>query len=210
MQPYFIPYMGYFRLFTHADIFIILDDVQFPRRGWVHRNRLKNNNNGISWLTLPLKKASQSTIINKIEFSDGAYDQFKKQLPRFKLFHNTAHDEHPFIRLLYRFDISFIEYLILQLNEICVQLRLPFNTIRSSEISIDKTLTGSERIISLVKELNGTTYINASGGAGLYDMETFQKNGIKLMFLPEWNDCYLSILQYLLTEDLDEIRKKIR
>ena len=40
MQPYFIPYAGYFRLFTGADLFVVCDDVQFPRRGWLHRNKL--------------------------------------------------------------------------------------------------------------------------------------------------------------------------
>jgi hypothetical protein len=40
MQPYFIPYAGYFRLFAASDLFVIYDCVQFPRRGWVQRNRL--------------------------------------------------------------------------------------------------------------------------------------------------------------------------
>jgi hypothetical protein len=40
MQPYFVPYAGYFRLFAASDLFVIYDCVQFPRRGWVHRNRL--------------------------------------------------------------------------------------------------------------------------------------------------------------------------
>jgi hypothetical protein len=40
MQPYFLPFAEYFRLFAASDVFVLLDDVQFPRRGWVHRNRL--------------------------------------------------------------------------------------------------------------------------------------------------------------------------
>ena len=40
MQPYFVPYAGYFRLFAASDLFVIYDCVQFPRRGWVHRNKM--------------------------------------------------------------------------------------------------------------------------------------------------------------------------
>jgi hypothetical protein len=39
MQPYFLPYPGYFRLFAAADQVALFDCVQFPRRGWVHRSR---------------------------------------------------------------------------------------------------------------------------------------------------------------------------
>jgi WbqC-like protein family len=42
MQPYFLPYAGYSRLFAATDLFVVYDCVQFPRRGWVHRNRLVN------------------------------------------------------------------------------------------------------------------------------------------------------------------------
>ena len=56
MQPYFYPYYGYFNLINEVDKFVFLDDVQFNRRGWVHRNKLYNYDKKLSWLTLPLKK----------------------------------------------------------------------------------------------------------------------------------------------------------
>ena len=42
MQPYFFPYIGYFNLINMTDIFVFLDNVQFNRRGWIHRNKLFN------------------------------------------------------------------------------------------------------------------------------------------------------------------------
>ena len=56
MQPYFFPYAGYFRLFAASDLFVIYDCVQFPRRGWVHRNLLPDASGSERWLTLPLEK----------------------------------------------------------------------------------------------------------------------------------------------------------
>ena len=57
MQPYFVPYAGYFRLFAAADVFVAYDCVQFPRRGWVHRNRLPTATGMSDWLTLPVRNA---------------------------------------------------------------------------------------------------------------------------------------------------------
>ncbi|MBO6047753.1 MAG: WbqC family protein, partial [Erysipelotrichaceae bacterium] len=40
-QPYFFPYLGYFQLMNMADMFILYDDVNFIKGGWIHRNRIK-------------------------------------------------------------------------------------------------------------------------------------------------------------------------
>ena len=66
MQPYFLPYAGYFRLFDIADTFVVLDDVQFPRRGYVHRNKFLNIAGEPVWFTLPLAKAPQETRIDQL------------------------------------------------------------------------------------------------------------------------------------------------
>src|SRR6202011_2722341 len=72
MQPYFVPYAGYFRLFTAADIFVAFDCVQFPRRGWVHRNRLALTPGNSDWLTLPIQKSDRDTRIDELVFAPDA------------------------------------------------------------------------------------------------------------------------------------------
>ena len=72
MQPYFLPYAGYFRLIAQTDIFVIYDCVQFPRRGWVHRNKLMDANGEEQWLTLPLEPAPQDVLIRDLAFPDDA------------------------------------------------------------------------------------------------------------------------------------------
>ena len=74
MQPYFLPYAGYFRLFAATDLFVIYDCVQFPRRGWVHRNRLVDASGKERWLTLPLAKVPQRTLIRDLCFASDAID----------------------------------------------------------------------------------------------------------------------------------------
>ena len=53
-QPYFFPYLGYFKLIESVDKFVFFDDVQYIRRGWVNRNKIRVKNP--LWITVPVKK----------------------------------------------------------------------------------------------------------------------------------------------------------
>ena len=66
-QPYWAPYAGYFRLFVASDLFVVFDDVQFPRRGWVHRYKDKDGR----WVSLPVAKAPRDTRICDMKLRDG-------------------------------------------------------------------------------------------------------------------------------------------
>src|SRR6476619_4367948 len=83
MQPYFIPYAGYFRLFATSDVFVIYDCVQFPRRGWVHRNRLLDASDKEAWLTLHLEKAPLNVLISELRFAPDAGERLDHDLRRF-------------------------------------------------------------------------------------------------------------------------------
>ncbi|MDE7417803.1 MAG: WbqC family protein, partial [Lachnospiraceae bacterium] len=78
-QPDFIPYIGFFDRLLHADIYVVLDNVQYVRRNkeqWTNRDQIKARN-GIKWITANVKKADNQTKINKILLSD-EYDWRKK------------------------------------------------------------------------------------------------------------------------------------
>ena len=57
MQPYFFPYIGYFQLIHAVDRFVIYDNIEYTKKGWINRNRILNNGS-IKTITLPIKKAS--------------------------------------------------------------------------------------------------------------------------------------------------------
>src|SRR4051812_23161583 len=80
MQPYFFPYVGYYRLFAATDVFVIYDCVQFPRRGWVHRNLFTDANGSPRWITVPLLKASQSALIRELELASDGQARMLEQL----------------------------------------------------------------------------------------------------------------------------------
>src|SRR5829696_928509 len=83
MQPYFAPYAGYFRLFAAADLFVLYDCVQFPRRGWVHRNRLIDGMGREMWLTLRLARAPRDVPIKDLRFAPDAASALEQDLRRF-------------------------------------------------------------------------------------------------------------------------------
>ncbi|KXK47281.1 MAG: WbqC-like family protein [Bacteroidetes bacterium OLB10] len=80
MQPYYMPYIGYFQMINAVDSFVFYDDVNFINRGWVNRNRILVNNEP-SYITIPLLKASQNKLINEIEINyDKNFDKITKTI----------------------------------------------------------------------------------------------------------------------------------
>lgn len=63
MQPYWMPYAGYHRLFVASDLFVIYDDVQFTKGGWIHRNIINGK-----WHTLPIERPRLGTKINDLQW----------------------------------------------------------------------------------------------------------------------------------------------
>ena len=61
MQPYFMPYIGYFQLLHASDTFVLYDNIQYTKKGWINRNRIIQNNNVITF-TIPIKKDSDYLI----------------------------------------------------------------------------------------------------------------------------------------------------
>jgi len=206
MQPYFIPYAGYFRLFATTDLFVFFDCVQFPRRGWVHRNRLPDYQGREDWLTLPLKKAAREIRICDLEFSDKSSELWKEQTDKFPLFKNSAHRLSQAISYIENDPVSFI---IRSLEITCASLQIPFNVKRSSELNLPTELKGQERIIAITKHFGAKEYINPSGGRDLYDKKVFAKNDLKLNFLSDYKGSLWSILHRLTSEQSVEVKKEI-
>ena len=57
MQPYFLPYIGYFQLIAAVDLFVVYDNIKYTKKGWINRNRILQNGKDVTF-SLPLKKDS--------------------------------------------------------------------------------------------------------------------------------------------------------
>jgi len=206
MQPYWIPYPGYFRLFNRANVFIVLDNVQFPRRGYVHRNKLRNTKGELEWITLPTKKAPRESLISEIELREDASVIMQDAKRRFP----TLSEGYGVIdHLMKETPESLIDLVMGTLRVFLNLLDLESEIVFASHISTGP-LTGQDRIIELVRRVGGTEYVNLAGGTQLYDPHVFSDQGIELSFLPPWEGDYSSILQQVETQEgADKVRLSI-
>jgi hypothetical protein len=210
MQPYFIPYAGYFRLLAGTDLFVIYDCVQFQRRGWVHRNQLRTASGARDWLTMPLEKAPRDVLICNLHFRADASNDMDAQIRRFPALIKPPARAAPLvdaIRNPRRAPVDYIVGLVRLATEI---LGLPWRSLRSSELGLPSDLRGQDRILAIAKACGAARYVNPPGGRELYRHADFAAAGIELCFLKEYEGSYDSIAQRLSTEDPAAVANEIR
>lgn len=187
MQPYFFPYIGYFQLINAVNKFVIYDDVNYIKSGWINRNKILINGKP-SLFTLPLSKISSFKLINELKIDRNNYELWKTKFlkkisqayanalylnPTFKLINNMLNikDDH----------ISTIN----TKSIITISNYLGINTyfVPSSTVYKNSYLKGYDRIIDICKKEKASQYVNPIGGKNLYQKENFAQNNIKLNFL---------------------------
>jgi hypothetical protein len=209
MQPYFIPYAGYFRLFAASDLFVIYDCVQFPRRGWVHRNKMLGADGRECWLTLPLAKMPRDVRIRDLSFSADAAAILEQRMRCIPLLATPRNLSPEILESLMHVAGSPVDYLERLLREIVSHLGLRWRTIRSSSLDVPDSFHGQDRIIEIARRLGAARYINAPGGRALYEPGRFAAAGIELRFLDPYPGPSSSILHRLLQEDRQTLSSDI-
>lgn len=222
MQPYFLPYIGYFQLMSVVDEFVIYDNIQFSKRGWIHRNRIIENGKDV-YITLPIKKDSDYLDIDKRFLADNIEAQRKKLIAKIENNYRKAPYFNETIVLCHEiFNCKAKNLFDYIYNSLIVLMRhLEINTLitKSSSIEIDHTLKSSEKVKAIVNKLKGEIYINPIGGVELYDKKDFNKNGIDLRFIKTNTIVYhqsnnkfiefLSIVDVLMYNDKEKVKKML-
>lgn len=183
-QPDFVPYLGFFQRLLMAEHFILLDDVQFIRRGWQHRDRIKGRK-GSTWLTLGLRKGEYLQQINDVELSDdpiwvtnnlnmirecyGKAKHFAEVFPKIEAIYCADH------RRMIDINYAFLE-LAIEYFEIEISISL------ASKYCIKST--NSSRLLALVKERNGDAYLTGTGSRDYLDEAMFLAAGVRVI----WQD----------------------
>jgi hypothetical protein len=211
MQPYFFPYAGYFSLVQSVDHFVIFDCVQFPRRGWVHRNRVPGPDGREEWLTLPMLRQPRETLIRDLLFAENAGTRLTEQLKRYDWLFSADNEAGEFLRHTLLRPLSRpVEFLASSLQGLADLLGLQREFTFSSDLGIDPSLRGQDRVIAAVKAVGGVRYVNPSGGRELYSCESFDRHGLQLFFLNSYVGSHWSLLYRLAVEDPDLIAREIR
>ncbi len=220
MQPYFLPYIGYFQLIKSVDTFIVFDDVNYFKKGWINKNNFLIN--GISKsITIPLSKASQNKLIKDINIF---YDkQFLNCISTLKLSYKNSKNFNLFFSKfeeyfntinsntnISNFNIGLIKIILPILN-------IKTDIINSSKINYNRELKGEDKIIEICKVLGSNSYYNLPGGVNLYNSVNFKKNNIKLNFIkpiikPYYQNKsiefikFLSIFDFIMNVNINDIK----
>ncbi|MCI8567073.1 MAG: WbqC family protein [Lachnospiraceae bacterium] len=185
MQPYFLPYIGYWQLLYAVDTFVIYDDVNYIKKGWINRNRLLEGGKP-AFFQIDLKHVSQNKYINETERYQDMRQQ-SKLLKRIAICYKKAlffEEIYPIIEhIILDTEMNLAKYLENSIRYLADYLDIQTNIINSSGLKKDRTLKGQEKIIDICKRLDAERYYNAIGGTSLYNKEIFSLHGIELRFL---------------------------
>ena len=207
MQPYFFPYIGYFQLMNAVDEFVVYDNIEFTKKGWINRNRILVNGKD-SFITLPLKKDSDYLDVRDRYLADSWLSERVKMLNRIKESYRKApqfDSVYPVIEKCILYDESnLFKYILNSLKIVKAYIEIDTPLVISSTITIDDTLKSDKKVIAICKARDADTYVNAIGGMELYSKETFQEKSIELKFIkskpfeyPQFGDAFVPWLSII-------------
>lgn len=218
MQPYFLPYIGYFQLINLCDTFVLYDEIEYSKKGWISRNRIQSNGK-VSVFSLHIEKSSDFLQISQKRLAS-SFDR-KKLLRQFDgAYRKSKYWMHARVALeeiiLYE-DDNLHNYIENSVRRMCKYIGIETTITRSSEIEASNSLRGEDRVLSICKAMKGLQYINPIGGINLYDKSRFKTHGIDLKFLRSRLSPYdqgkpdfvpaLSIVDLLANLDLLQLRQ---
>jgi len=182
MQPYLFPYLGYWQLINAVDTFVIYDDVNFIKQGYINRNSVLSIDKAQRF-TLELTGASSFKMINEVKVGANT----KKLLKTIK--HNYLKSPYfeevfPLVQKIFgQEERNLAKYIGHSLQEIADYLQISTELVYSSAVKKKDSLKAEDKVIDICTVLKADTYVNSIGGRKLYNKHRFKEKGIELKFL---------------------------
>lgn len=221
MQPYFFPYVGYWQLISHVDTFVLFDDVQYIRHGWINRNRILKPEADWQYIIVPLEKHPRSSKICDVKAVEGQAwkDRIMGQLMPYRKI-------APYYRLTAQLvmdalftgnsrKVTEINLNIVRVISNAIGLTTKF--VVSSEQNFDYSNVNDpgEWALRISEQMNASEYLNPISGAALFDETKFVDAGIRLGFVQSHGITYdqrrpfipwLSIVDILMFNSIEETK----
>lgn len=181
LQPSYLPWLGFFDQMRRVDAFVFLDDVQFTRRDWRNRNKIRTRE-GWAWLTVPvLQKSRFKQPLKETRIDDSAPWRRKHkeairahygQAPFFDLY-------FPSLESVYNKRRDFLLDLCFETLRIFQEaLTIKTPTLKSSDLEVEAAK--GEKILGICRKLDATHYLSGAAGMNYLSGEEFQRHGIAL------------------------------
>ncbi len=185
LQSNYIPWKGYFDMISKVDEFILYDDMQYTKRDWRNRNKIKTQN-GTIWLTIPVEnkgkyyqkinetKVADHSWIEKhkkcLQYNYGKEDGFRRYKDRvFDVYDRCEKEEY----------LSRINYMFI--SEVCDILGIDTKITWSSDYKLAEGKT--ERLIEIVKAAGGERYLSGPAAKNYINETLFERAKIELMWM---------------------------
>ncbi len=220
MQPYLLPYIGYWQLMNAVDTFVIYDDVNYIKQGYINRNHILTNGQ-FQPFTLEVIGASSNKLINQIHIGNNGKKILKTIVQNYKKAPYFV-EIFPLIEnILTHKEENLAKFIGHSLEKVSQYLEMDIEFIYSSDVKKDNRLKAQDKVLDICKTLHATSYINTMGGQKLYDKEVFRFNNLNLYFLQtDSSICYqqfdnefvsnLSIIDILMFNDIAKIQTYLK
>lgn len=218
MQPYFMPYIGYWQLLNAVDKYVVYDDVSYIKGGWINRNNILVQGQK-HLFTMSLKEASPNKLINQITIQDD-FVKLKKMLQINYAKAPYYNECMSLIDTILSYDKSNLgRFLYNSIQEVARYLQIKNELILSSNLDKNNNLKGKEKVLHICDILKADTYYNAIGGQSLYNKQEFASNGVTLFFLQMKTVEYkqfanefvpnLSIIDVLMFNSIEQVKEML-
>ena len=217
MQPYFLPYIGYFQLINAVDTFVLYDNIKYTKKGWINRNRMLLNNSD-EVFSLPLRHDSDLLHVRD-RFLAVTFDRTRMLSQISAAYRRAPFYEHTMAaveKIILNTQDNLFDFLHTSLVLMCTHMGISTPIITSSTLDIDHDKRAEEKVLSICTHLGADIYINPEGGVSLYSKSSFAENQITLKFLKSNPIVYdqfggpfipwLSILDVLMFNSIETIR----
>jgi len=181
-QPQYLPWLGYFDKIDKADVFVLLDNVQFKKNEWQNRNKIKTAN-GWQWLTVPVMYKFPQ-LINEVGINNK--DKWKHRQRQAIISNYKKATDWALLEDFFEEIFSSEWQSISQLNIHLVKRLVDVLGIKTplyvaSELG-EFPEAPDERLIALTKHFDADVYLAGGGGKGYMDMEKYTKAGLEVIF----------------------------
>lgn len=206
LQPAYLPWLGFFEQLWRCERFVLFDDVQFTRRSWRHRNRIRTAE-GWAWLSVPVQEGARDGTIAAARIADGVpwarkhartLEHAYRAAPYFSTYWDrfAAVYERPWSGL-----VDLDEALI---RTMASAMGIEREVLRASDLGVGGTRT--EHVAALCKKLGADHLYDGEAARYLLDVEALKRQGIEVTFQdfvhPVYSQCFEPFIPYLSAIDL--------
>jgi hypothetical protein len=181
-QPQYLPWLGYFDKIDKADIFVLLDTVQFKKNEWQNRNKIKTAQ-GWQWLTVPVMY-TYPQLINEVTINNRVNWQHKHRQALLSNYKRAPHFDmvERILGEILSSSWDYISHLNIEaVKRLVTVLGIDTPLYIASELG-EFPQDPDERLVALTKHFGAGTYLAGIGGREYMNLDIYNRNGIEVIF----------------------------